>query len=200
MNGNTITAKELIELIASAKPVAEVVNDEDLYPTPKGEIETDEDGLCTLVVRPDFGSSLYMGDLTFAVGGVRVSVERNEDGLPKGEYEFDGKTIVYEEGQSVDDVIAAIKANVTFPEYDETKYTGTDFEPDDVEESVEVEDDAVFAKDEEDNVYRYSDEDEVPEGQEVIDADEAIHMLVTAWSDNGGEVSDEFTSSWGPWS
>ena len=40
----------------------------------------------------------------------------------------------------------------------------------------------------------------MPEDQEVIEPDEAIHMLVTAWSDNGGEVSDEFTSSFGPWS
>ena len=65
---------------------------------------------------------------------------------------------------------------------------------------ISSEDDAVFAKDEDDNVYRYSDEDEVPEDQEVIEADEAIHMLVTAWSDNDGEVSDEFTSSLDPWS
>ena len=65
---------------------------------------------------------------------------------------------------------------------------------------ISSEDDAVFAKDEDDIVYRYSDEDEVPEDQEVIEADEAIHMLVTAWSDNDGEVSDEFTSSLDPWS
>ncbi len=199
MKGDTITAKELIELIISTKPKAMVVNDEDMYPTPKGKIEADEDGLCTLVVLPDFGSSLDMGSFLIDVGGVHISVGRGEDG-PEGEYEFDGKKIVYEDGQSVDDVIAAIKENVKFPEYDETQYTDTDFDPDDVEESVEVEDDDVFAKDEEDNVYRYSDEDEVPEDQEVIESDEAVHMLVTAWSENGGEVSDEFTESWGPWS
>lgn len=198
-NCETITAKELIELIVSMKPKAMVVNDEDMYPTPKGEIETDDDGLCTLVVHPDFGSSLDMGNFLIDVGSVHISVERGEDG-PEGEYEFDGKKIVYEDGQSVDDVIAAIKENVKFPEYDETQYTDTDFDPDDVEASVEVEDDDVFAKDEEGNVYRYSDEDEVPEDQEIIESDEAVHILVTAWSENGGEVSDEFTESWGPWS
>jgi len=74
---NTITAKELIDLIVSTKPTAEVENDENLYPTPQGEIEIDEEGICSLVVHPDLGSSLDMGNFYFEVGGVYVTVGRD---------------------------------------------------------------------------------------------------------------------------
>lgn len=201
MNGDAgkISASELIKLIVSTKPVAEIEDDEDLYVKPQGEIEVDDDGLCTLVVHPDLGSSLDMGNFRIEVGGVDVTVSRGVDG-PEDDYEFDGAEIVYGEGESLADVIAAIEENAEFPSYDETQYGGTDFDPDDVEASITVEDGEVYAEDEDGNVYRYSSKEEVPDGRTVIEASAAIHKLVEEWSENGGEADGMFIESFGPWS
>ena len=199
MTDNTITARELIDLIISTKPEAEIENDEAMYARPHGEIEVDDEGLCTLVVHPDYGDSLDLGNYRFEVGGVDVVVSCDVDGH-KDDFEFDGKTIVYEDGLTEEDVIKAIDENVQFEEPEETRYCETDFAPDDVEESISVEDDDTYAVDDEGNIYCYSDESEVPNDQTVLEASEAVHKLVEAWSENGGEVSDQFIESWGPWS
>jgi len=194
-----IKAKDLIDLIVSTKPKAEVENDEALYVKPQGEIEVDDDGLCSLVVHTNLGESLDMGNFLVEVGGVDITVSRGVDG-PDDDYEFDGAEIVYDDGLTRDDIIAAIKANVEFPPYDAMQYNETDFDPDDVEESVPVDDGDVFAVDEDGSVYCYSDEDDVPDDQEVIPSCEAIHRLVEEWSDDGGDVDGNPIESFGPWS
>jgi len=50
------------------------------------------------------------------------------------------------------------------------------------------------------NIYCYSDEADVPEDQNVIEASEAVHKLVEAWSEDGGEADGDFIESFGPWS
>lgn len=199
MESKKIRARELIDLIKATKPTAEVENDENLYVKPKAEIEVDEDGLCSLAVHTDLGSSLDMGNFRIEVGGVDITVSRDLDG-PKDDYEFDGPGIVYDDETTEDDVIAAIKENVGFPPYDEMQYNDTDFDPDDVEESVSVEDGDVFAQDEDGNVYCYSDKEDVPDGQTVVDASDAIHLLVDEWSENGGGDDGMIVESFGPWS
>lgn len=196
---NSIAASELIALIKAAKPTAEVENDEDLYVQPRGEIEVDDEGLCSLAVHPDLGSSLDMGNFRVEIGGVFITVTRELDG-PGDDYEFDGVEIAYGDGVSKEDVINAIEENVNFPPYDETQYNDTDFDPDDVENSITVDEGDIYAKDEDGNVYRYSDESEVPDDQTVIEAHEAIHILVEAWSEDGGDVDEDFVESFGPWS
>jgi len=199
MNEKKITARELIDLIVSTKPTAEVENDEDLYAKPQGEIEVDDEGQCSLVVHPDLGSSLDMGNFHFEVGGIDITVGRDVDG-PDDDYEFDGKEIEYGDGLTEEDVIAAIKENVKFPEYDETQYSDYSFDPDDVESSISVDDGDVYAEDDDGNIYCYSDEADVPEDKNVIEASEAVHKLVEAWSEDGGEADGDFIESFGPWS
>lgn len=195
-----VMAKDLIDFIVSRKPKAEVENDEALYVKPRGEIEVDDDdGLCSLVVRMDLGESLDMGNFLVEIGGVEITVSRSLDG-PEDDYEFDGAEIVYDDGLTKDDIVAAIKANVEFPPYDAMQYNDTDFDLDDVEESVSVDDCDFFAVDEDGSVYCYSDEDDVPDDQDVIPSSEAIHRLVEEWSDNGGDVDGTPIDSFGPWS
>jgi len=195
----TITAKALIKEIAEAKPMAKVEGDEDLYARPKGEIDVGDDGLCSLVVHQDLGSSLDMGFFQIDVGGVCITVSRNVDG-PGDDYEFEGTEIKYERGVGKEDVVRAIKENVKFPKYDAMQYSDTDFDPDDVEDSIEVEDGDVFAEDDEGNIYCYTDESEVPEDQTVIESGDAIHRLVEEWAENDGEADGELVESFGPWS
>ena len=194
----TITAKALINEIIEAKPTAKVEGDEDLYVKPKGEIEVGDDGICSLVVHQDLGSSLDMGFFQIDVGGVCITVSRNVDG-PGDDYEFEGTEIEYERGVSKEDVVRAIKENVKFPKYDAMQYSDTDFDPDDVEDSIEVEDGDVFAEDDEGNVYCYTDESEVPEDQAVMAVSDAVHRLVEEWAENDGEADGELVESFGPW-
>ena len=98
-----------------------------------------------------------------------------------------------------EDVGRAIKENVKFPKYDAMQYSTTDFDPDDVEDSVEVEDGDVFAEDDEGNIYCYTDESEVPGGQTVMTASDAVHRLVEEWAENDGEADGELVESFGPW-
>ena len=188
-----IAAGDLIALIKSTKPTAEIENDEDIYVQPMGEIEVDDDGLCSLVVHPDLGNSLDMGNFRIEIGGVDITVTRELDG-PGDDYEFDGVEIEYGDDVSEDDVIKAIEENVNFPPYDELQYNITDFAPGDVDDSITVDEGDVYAKDADGNVYQYSDESEGPEDQTVIEAGEAVHMLVEAWSEDGGDV-DAITAS-----
>ena len=196
---NSIAASELIALIKAAKPTAEVENDEDLYVQPRGEIEVDDEGLCSLVVHPDLGSSLGMGNFRVEIGGVVITVTRELDG-PGDDYEFDGVEIAYGDDVSKEDVINTIEENVNFPPYDEMQYNDTDFDPDDVESSITVDEGDVFAKDDDGNVYCYSSESDVQDGLTVIAASEAIRTLVEEWSENGGDVDEDFVESFGPWS
>lgn len=199
MNDNSISAKVLIDLLMAEKPRAEVENDEGLYAKPCGEVEADEDGLCSLVVHPVIGESLDMGNFRIEVGGVVITVGREVEG-PDGEYEFSGKEIVYGDGMTEADVVAAIGENVRFPEYDSTEYTDVDFDADDVEDSVCVDGKFIYAEDDDGNIYRYDDADELPEDQTVVEECEAIHKLVEAWADNGGEADGEMMENFGPWS
>lgn len=194
----TVNAKELVDLIVSNKFEAEVENDEDLYVKPTAEIEVDEEGLCSLTVGTEVGSSLDMGNFRIEAGDVSITVGRDIDG-PKDDYEFEGATIVYSDGVTQEDVIKAIKENVEFSDYDPDQYSDTDFDPDDVAAAIEVDEYAVFAEDDEGNIYCYDDEDEVPEDFSVIDADDAVARLVENWVDDGGEVDGFMTESCGPW-
>jgi hypothetical protein len=194
----TVIAKNLIDFIVSNKIEASVEDDEDLYVKPTAEIEVDEEGLCSLTVGTECGSSLDMGYFRIEAGDVSITVGRDIDG-PKDDYEFEGVTIVYSDGVTQEDVIKAIKENVEFPEYDPDQYSDTDFDPDDVAAAVEVDEDSIFAEDDDGNIYCYDDEDEVPEDFSVIDADDAVAQLVENWVDEGGEVDGFMTESYGPW-
>ena len=201
-----MTKQELIDMIVKAKPTAEVENDEGLYATPRGRIDVDGDGLCSLTVTPCH-ESLDAGNFRIEVDDVEIIVTREADG-PGDDWEFYqyGSEIDFEEEDeeesdedAEDPLIAAIMENVDFPEYDGAQYESTDFDPCDVENSICVDKDAVFAKDGDGNIYQYKGKTEIRDGQTEISAKEAIHSLVEQWSDDGGE-SDEFVYETGcPW-
>ena len=195
----TIKASELIKMLAEKKPVAEVENDEDCYVRPKAEIEVDEGGLCSLSVGKAIPSDPDLGNFLIEICGVTITVGRGIDG-PEDDYEFEGAEIVYD-GATKDDVMAAIEGTVRCQEMSEFefRYNDTEFDPDDVEESVEA-DYEVFAEDDEGNIYAFESEDEVSDELEVIESEDAIHKLVEAWSDDGGEIGDDLQESGGPWS
>ena len=199
MAKKTINASELIKMLAEKKPTAEVENDEDCYVRPKAEIEVDDEGLCSLSVGQAIPSDPDMGNFLIEIGGVTITVGRGVDG-PEDDYEFEGAEIVYD-GVTKDDVIVAIKGNVKFPEMSEFefRYNDIEFDPDDVEESIET-DYEVFAEDDEGNIYAFESEDEVGDEMEVIEAEDAIHKLVEAWPEDGGEICDDLQESGGPWS
>lgn len=199
MADKSINAKDLIDLIVSTKPTAEIENDEDMYVKPLGEIEVGDNGRCSLAVHTDLGSSLDMGDFLVEVGGVAITVSRELDG-PGDDYEFDGVEIVYQDGVTEEDVVKAIEENVEFPSYDSVPYDDVDFDPEVVEDSVSVRDGDVFATDEDGNVYCYPDKGSVPGGQTVVEAKEAVHRLVEEWSENDGDTDGMMIESFGPWS
>ena len=187
----TIKAKELIELIKSTKPTAEVEGDEDCYVKPRGEIEVDDDGLCSLSVGMSVPTVPDFGAFCVRVGGVAISVGRDLDG-PKDDYEFEGAEITYGGGLTVQDVIAAIEENVDFPDMSEFEmaYNDTDFDPDDVEESVETEYE-VFAEDDNGDIYAFDEEGDIPDDMTSISKEVAIHRLVETWVEDGGEVDGQ---------
>lgn len=199
MAKKTINASELIKMLVEKKPTAEVENDEDCYVRPKAEIEVDDEGLCSLSVGQAIPSDPDMGNFLIEIGGVTITVGRGVDG-PEDDYEFEGAEIDYD-GVTKEDVIAVIKGNVKFPEMREFefRYNDTEFDPDDVEESIET-DYEVFAEDDEGNIYAFESEDEVGDEMEVIESEDAIHKLVEAWSEDGGDISDDLQESGGPWS
>lgn len=195
----TIKASELIKMLAEKKPTAAVENDDDCYVRPKAEIEVDDEGLCSLSVGQAIPSDPDLGNFLIEIGGVTITVGRGIDG-PEDDYEFEGAEIVYD-GVTKENVIAAIKGNVKFPAMSEFefRYNDTEFDPDDVEESVET-DYEVFAEDDEGNIYAFESEDEVGDELEVIESEDAIHKLVEAWSEDGGEIGDDLQDSGDPWS
>lgn len=199
MAEKTINASELIKMLAEKKPTAEVENDEGCYVRPKAVIEVDEDGLCSLSVGQAIPSAPEMGNYLIEIGGVIITAGQGIDG-PEGDYEFEGDEIIYD-GVTKEDVIDAIEKYVQFPTASdlEFRYNDTNFDPDDVEESIET-DYEVFAEDDEGNIYAFESEDEVGDGLEVIEAEDAIHKLVEAWSEDGGEIGDDLFESGGPWS
>ena len=194
-----VKASELIKMLAEKKPTAIVENDEDCYVRPKAEIEVDDEGVCNLSVGLAIPTDPDLGNFLIEIGGVTIIVGRGVDG-PKDDYEFEGSKIVYDE-VTKDDVIAAIKGNVKFPEMSEFEilYNDTGFDPDDVEESVET-DCEVFAEDDEGNIYAFESEEDVGDEMEVIESEDAIHKLVEAWSEAGGEIDSDHMEADGLWS
>lgn len=176
-----ISVHELISLIEDGNITADVVDDEDCNPIIKeAEVSTNWSDECELKVTWGYSDDGPAGRLVFEVAGVRFSADRNYDGTHEP-FEISGREIDYGDDElDEDSVLEAVEENVSMTEFDSDDY---EFD----EDSVKVSDiiDAlgdepdVYAKDDCDTVYGYSDSDDAKENHHrVIGQERAIKMMI----------------------
>ena len=176
-----ISVYELIALIEEGNITADVVDDEDCNPIIKeAEVSTNWSDECELKVTWGYSDDGPAGRLVFEVAGVRFSADRNYDGTHEP-FEISGREIDYGDDElDEDSVLEAVEDNVSMTEFDSDDY---EFDEDTVKVSdiIDVLGDEpdVYAKDDCDTVYGYSDSDDAKENHHrVIGQERAIKMII----------------------
>lgn len=178
-----IKASALIEKISSGEIEAEVRDDEDCEPKlMHTDICAEDNGNCTVTVyyfyqedQPNHGVSA--GSIHFDVCGVHFSADRDFDGEHE-EFEMSGREIVYDGDLTEEDVREAVEDNVDLPVYDYSNYEFDSSEISDEDIIDSVEEHPEYFAEHEGEVFGYDDEDDIPEGYEIIDSDDAIAKLI----------------------
>lgn len=176
-----ISVYELISLIEDGNITADVVGDEDCNPIIKeAEVSTNWSDECELKVTWGYSDDGPAGRLVFEVAGVRFSADRNYDGTHEP-FEVSGREIDYGDDElGEDSILEAVENNVSMTEFDPDDY---EFDEDGVKVSdiIDVLGDEpdVYAKDDCDTVYGYSDSDDAKENHHrVIGRERAIKMII----------------------